>query len=488
MRMIRYLFFMTFLLSCILSWGQDDFNPDNPSEPGYTPTKLIVLAEPSDGGYVDGGGKFMPASSVGVRAYNYANFVFVNWTDTKGNIVSTSSSYYMQKGYGKDSLIAHFAYSPNSPAEPVPAGQLLYHRLNLMTDGGGYMYGAGRYRCGSSVELTANCEAHFDFVGWTNEEGDVVSTNSRFYYTTNGFSETLRANFRYNPDSPVEPSLPVLHHKIILSCTDGGTAYAYQNSVLEGNATRITANVNSGYVFLGWFLNGAFYTGLRDFSYTMGSTDANFEARFEFNPDSPTEPDRPADKKYALYLMTDITYPNSKVDCPLYLTSLDSLFDMTFQLTFPQEALPDWNTLTVDAKAKGYTVSVAETETPHVYVLTFHGGKVAPGNTKLVNVKLTVPETVATDSSFQVKINQVSMTEKAGNTVTASTRNGKVTVYKLGDSNGDGQVNVTDKMNLVLDVLGQSPEDFINEVSDVNGDGIIDVSDGMGVIGIILDK
>lgn len=479
---------MALLLSITPLWGQSGFNPDNPSEPGYTPTKLIVLAEPTDGGYVDGGGKFMPATTVNVRAYNNANFVFVNWTDTKGNIVSTSTSYDMQKGYGKDSLIAHFAYNPDSPAEPIPAGRLLYYNLNLTTDGGGSMYGAGRYRCGSSIQLTANCDEHFDFVGWTNEEGDTLSKDNSFYYTTNGFSETLRANFHYNPDSPVEPSSPVLHHKIIVKCTDGGTAYADNTSVLEGNTTRIIANVNPGYVFLGWYLNGIFYTGLEEFSYTMESVDAIFEARFEFRPDSPTEPNRPADKKYALYLMTNITYPGTEVNCPLYLTSLDSLFDMTFQLTFPQEALPDWNTLTVDAKAKGYTVSIAEAETPHVYVLTFHGGNIASGNTKIVNVKVTVPVTVTTDSSYQVKINQVSMTEKAGNTVTASTRNGKITVYKLGDSNGDGRVNVTDKMNLVLDVLGKSPDDFINEVSDVNNDGIIDVSDGMGVIKIVLDK
>lgn len=486
--MIRYLSLITLLLSVIPLWGQDDFDPDSPSEPGAPPTRLVLLAEPAVGGILSGGGKYLPQTEVAVGAYNNANFDFASWTDTKGNVLSTSSSYTMTKGTGKDTLIAHFIYNPGSPAEPVPAEPLLYHQLTLSTDGGGNVYGGGRYRCGNSVCISANCATNFDFVCWLNEDGDTISKEKEFYYTTNTYAETLTAKFYYNPGSPADPSSPVLHHKIKLMCAEGGVVYASSNSVLEGSSAEISASANNGYVFKGWYLNGVLYTTLAGFAYTMGSADVNFEARFEFNPDSPTEPSMPADKKYAYYLMTEITYPGATVDCPLYLTSLDSLFDMTFQLAFPVEAKPDWSTLTVDAKAKGYTVSVAETGTANVYVLTLHGGKLAPGNAKIVNVKVTVPETAATDSSYQVKINQISVAEASGNTVTASTRNGKVTVYELGDSNGDGAVNVTDKMNVVLDVLGQSPDDFIDTVTDVNNDGVLDISDGMGVIGIILDK
>ena len=52
---------------------------------------------------------------------------------------------------------------------------------------------------------------------------------------------------------------------------------------------------------------------------------------------------------------------------------------------------------------------------------------------------------------------------------------------------GDGEVNVSDKMNLITHVIEEETEVFIPEVSDVNGDGVYDVSDAMGVIEIVLE-
>ena len=86
-----------------------------------------------------------------------------------------------------------------------------------------------------------------------------------------------------------------------------------------------------------------------------------------------------------------------------------------------------------------------------------------------------------------MKINQVSVTEPDGNHLTASTRNGRIYVFANGDTNGDGVVNVSDKMNLISHVIEEETDMFIPEVSDVNDDGVYDVSDAMGVIEIVLE-
>ena len=487
---IRYLSVALMMYSASFAWGQDDFNPASPAEPGAPPVKLVVLAEPAAGGNVYGGGKYVPETSVRVSASANTNFRFVNWTDTKGHVLSESSSYTMIKGNGVDSLIAHFEYSPGSPSEPAPGTSLVYYKLTVEAGEGGSVSGGGRYQCGKSVHLSASCKTNFEFVNWTNEEGDVVSTSSQFYYTTKAYSETLTANFRFNPPGPSEPSDPILRHNIDVTCTEGGTANTSSSVVLCGGTARLTAYVNAGYAFLGWYLNGELYTTDLSFTYTMGDEDVCFEAKFEFNPDSPSEPSKPTDKQYAFYLMSEITYPDTRIDCPLYLTSLDPLRDMTFQLTFPQEAKPVWNTLELDAKAEGYTVAWEETAEENVFLIKLTGGTVPAGNTRLLNVKVDVPETVPTATSYQVKINQVSVMEEAGNTVTASTRNGRVYVYDLGDTNGDGEVNVTDGVNMVNYLQVGDPGDgsFIKEVSDVSEDGSYNVTDIVGIVGIVQEK
>ncbi|WP_253952346.1 InlB B-repeat-containing protein [Xylanibacter muris] len=487
--MIRYLSLAVMTVFAVIPLlGQDDFNPSSPSEPGAPPTKLVLLAEPADGGTLYGGGKYVSETNISISAYAKTNFKFAAWTDTKGNIISINSSYIICKGTDNDTLVAHFDFNPGSPAEPVPGSNLVYYRLDVEAGYGGSASGGGRYQCGKQVRINATCNANFEFAGWTNDEGTLVSMEKNYSYTTNAFPETLTANFKFNPNSPTEPSDPILRHNITVDCTEGGTAESNATVVLSGNKAYLTANPNPGYLFIGWYLNGVLYTKDLSFTYVMGNEDVSFEARFEFNPEAPSEPSQPSDKQYALYLMSEITFPGTQIDCPLYLTSLAPLHDMTFRLTFPEEAQPDWNTLQLDDKAQGYAVEVNETDSANVWQLTMTGGTVTAGNTKLLNIKLNVPETTACGTSYQVKINQVSVTEENGNTVTASTRNGRVYVYKLGDNNGDGEINVTDKMNTVLHVVGMTTKDFIREVADVNEDGTLDVSDAMGVISILLDE
>lgn len=487
---IRFLSFMVALLLCGSGavWGQTDFNPSNPSEPGAPPVKVTLLVEPREGGSVSGGGKYVPESNVTVTAYASQNFRFAYWSDAGGNVVSEQSRYSFAKGSVEDVLTAHFEYDPGSPAEPVPGEMLAYYHLSVQSGGGGTVSGGGRYQAGKTVWLYAYCDDKFEFVSWTDESGDVVSTSRSFGYTTKTRNETLRANFRYNPGSPEEPADPVLRHRIRVACGEGGTASANSQVLLEGSSTYLNASPNAGYKFMGWYVGGELYTMLRSFSYTMGENDIEFEARFEFNPDNPAEPSQPSDKKYAMYLMSEVTYPGTVVNCPLYLTSLDDLGDMTFRLTFAEGLVLDFATLVLGDKAEGYTVSVADGGEKGVYVVTLIGGRAKAGNQKLLTLKVGVPDATPVGSVNQVKINQVSVTETDGQTVTASTRNGKVQVFELGDSNGDGVIDVTDKMNIVLDVFAESPEDYLPELTDVNEDGVIDVSDAMRVVTKVIDK
>ena len=117
--------------------------------------------------------------------------------------------------------------------------------------------------------------------------------------------------------------------------------------------------------------------------------------------------------------MNEVTYPGTKIDYPLYLTSLDDLGDMTFQITFADGLIPDWQTLKLGDGVEGYTPSVTKGSEAGVYIVTLIGGKVKAGNKVLFTLKVSVPETVPLGSVNTVKLNHVSVTQMDGVSVTA---------------------------------------------------------------------
>ena len=187
--------------------------------------------------------------------------------------------------------------------------------------------------------------------------------------------------------------------------------------------------------------------------------------------------------------MNKVTKPGNVVKYPIYLTSLDELHDMTFQLTFPERLIPSMaaEDIEVSAQSTGYTVSIAAGEEANAYIISLIGGSVPDVSTALLTFTINVPEDIVTAQNYQVIINQVSVTEAGGNTLTASTRNGRISVYKNGDANGDNTVDVYDYIGIANDILHMTQDgEFIREAGDVNDSGEIDVYDYMGVANIIL--
>lgn len=484
---IRYLTIMLLALLSGMGLKAQTFNPNNPPEPGQPPTKLTLSAMPAEGGSVSGGGKYVPGVTVNVRASSNSNFVFLNWTDANGNVVSSNASYSFSKGQQDQTLTANFAYSPSNPAEPTEIAKNVYYFLTLVAEEGGSVSGGGRYLPDRSVNIYASCNTGFIFDGWYDQGGTRISTTASYKYTTTTANTQLTARFKYDPSSPGEPSQPTLKpkHYVTATATEGGTVNIGSKRLMEGEKLTLTAYKNTGYDFVGWYLNGELYNANASFTYTVGTSDANFEARFNFNPSSPSEPAMPTSKQFAFYLLNKIGKPGDTVEVPLYLTALNEVHDMTFQLTFPKEMLPQANTIMMSAKAVGYSLSyVATSDTTFTVNLT--GGTTPPCNTMLLSCKVKIPDNFPTGESRQVKINQVSVANADGDTFAASTRNGRISVFKLGDTNGDNVVNSSDVLNMVSKVLDQKTEIFIEEVSDMNDDKSFNSADVLGVVQIVL--
>ena len=160
---------------------------------------------------------------------------------------------------------------------------------------------------------------------------------------------------------------------------------------------------------------------------------------------------------------------------------------MTFQLTFPTAMMPRTDVVTLTDKATGYTTS-ATALNDSVYVFTMIGGTLEAVTTKLLTFYVDIPEDMPTGSSFQVKINQISVTEPDGTSVTARTRNGRMGCYKMGDVNADDNVNILDVISTLSLMNGTEDDQLIKEVANPNEDENINILDVIGILEIMNEE
>ena len=487
--MRRFLTLLFSLLLCSLPvWTQDDdFNPQSPPEPEQPAMRLDLVVSPAEAGSASGSGRYAPGKKVSINTYGNEGFRFENWTNSAGEVVSTTRSFTYTKQEGHEKLTANYVFDPDSPADPAEPSTIMYFRLTLVATEGGSVSGGGSYLEGQQVTLRASCESQFDFDGWYDAWGNKLSDAKTFKYTTTAHHTMLTGRFIFNPNNPSEPTEPTLRpkHTITASCTEGGTIGWTSMRLQEGESCSFQASANSGYDFDGWYKNGELYTQLTRFSYTVtNEAEQHFEARFIFNPDSPAEPQAPSNTKHSFYLMNKETTPGTTIKFPVYLSNVRPLRDISFQLTFPRLLLPDVENIVLSGRAQNYNISCtkeSETNDEVTYLLTLTGGEVGVGNAALITLSVDVPEDIATAQNYPVKINQVSVVEVKddGTTerVTASTRNGRISVYKLGDSNGDDDINVADLAGVSLFMMDKPEDKLIFPSADMDGNEIIEEND-----------
>ena len=489
------------LMGSTATFGQDDFDPSFPVEPGAPGTdlyysRIVLLRNIEDAGTVSGAGKYVVDKYVTVYAYVNTGYRFVNWTDTKGNELSTTTSFKFLNTENADTLIANYAFDPSMPVEPSEPSTTLYYRLVLKSTDGLSVSGGGRYLAGKKVSCSASLETGYSFLGWYRNDGTKVSDSRSFSYVMPVDGDTLTAQCVFDPNTPNEPGDPILKHNVSVTCSEGGYWRGTSGRLLEGTTFSLSAYRNDGYEFKGWYLNGELYTTLSSFSYTVGKENLNFYAKFEFNPAFPNEPTMPAISQYSYYLPTINGKPGESIKYSINLVNTEVVKDLNIRLTFPAGVVIEPNKYTLSSKAAGYTVTICEAvdtisiieEGAKLWDFTMIGGTTEPATHALLTFDVFLPDTIDTGHRHQVKVNQISMTMADGTPVTARTRNGLIGVFKLGDANGDDSVDVQDILSAATIIKGTEDESFVPEMSDANEDGTTDDQDIESIIEIIKDN
>ena len=183
-------------------------------------------------------------------------------------------------------------YNPTNPPEPQ---ENIYYNITVACSpaNAAYTSGAGKYLEGTSRSISYSLRnSNYKFSHWT-LNGERYSDKTSFTYKVAAGDAAFVAHFVYTPTSPQEPSVSD-EYKLTLTSNNDAACSFNRNSVTRvkfDNYVTLTANVNQGYEFLGWYKGATLVSSNSSFNYLMPAEDVTLVAKFKYNPFNPTEPE-----------------------------------------------------------------------------------------------------------------------------------------------------------------------------------------------------
>lgn len=180
-------------------------------------------------------------------------------------------------------------FNPDSPEEPSSRYRL---SVKAVPAEAATVSGGGMYLVNTRVSVKATAkETKWKFVNWTDSEGNQVSTNANFTYTTSNAPETLTANFE-----EVRTSTLTINY-------DPETLHANTVTTYKvGSTVNLSVSTYGNYTFDKWTdSEGNSLSTNRSFTYTVTENDETLTAHYKFTPGSPAEPNE-SKPKHKVYL------------------------------------------------------------------------------------------------------------------------------------------------------------------------------------------
>ena len=425
------------MLLSMVARGQD-FNPDSPPEPGAR-YKLTLKAQPAEAATVSGGGLYVVNANVNVKAVaRSANWLFKNWTDADGKVVSTSSSFTHRKLNSNETLTANYEYQKTSLLT------IAYDPSSIKTSE------VKEYAVGVTYSYTASTYSDYTFVNWTTSDGTVISTNRAVSYTFTENDETITAHYRFTPGSPAEPNETKPKHKVYFKCDPAGLAGFNKTSgfsVSEGSAYSVTVYSVSDYEFKGWTWEGE--TKILETSYTwnvnMGTRDAHLVAHFEFKPSSPSEPSTDTKQRHSLYATTTSMYRGETTLLPIYMQNTGNVKTLSFKLHLPKNLTVDVANIQKTLRTDAYTVKAVQEDS--VLSVSLEGGtQIMEHDGVVVRIPVSAQEALK-DSIYTVRFSDIAGTTTADAVINFTSRSGRLVVSTPEEGDLQAKFSVETYMN-----------------------------------------
>ncbi len=419
------------LMCCLLLWGgstvafsqDDDFNPANPEEPATVSIcRLSVSADPEEGAYVSGGGKYIVNGNsvyISSSARNTADYTytFLYWT-LNGEKKSYSQDFWYTPQKGNYELVAHYqkaevVFDPESPQEPsatnIKRKYYLYLNSNIEGACSFNMNSGVKHEEQSGFYVEAYLNSGYQFEGWK-LNGNTVSTSQSFYFDMPSANTTLEAcvsEIPFDPENPMEPT---------------------------GSGSNVD---NTGRQLVNLII-------------TKDGVEVD-KTRVVFNEQKTLEYDISCDA--SKFISNEAVYQ-------IYSIGNDG----TTRYSINERPLDDGNV--------------------RLGIIAQQSGEATISATRLDRSAFIYDKVLNTYQDLSVK--GYTFTCNAGTfddrfILTTTGPN-----FVLGDANGDGDVTITDAVGVVNYILGNPSDNFSFKAADVNGDENISITDAVGVVNIIL--
>ena len=222
--------------------------------PSFT---ISASASPAAVGTITGTGTYELGEGVNLVATPNTGYNFTNWTEN-GTVVSTNATYTFTATANR-TLVANFTqrtYNVTATVDPANSGTISGNN--------------SPYTYGTNVSLTANANAGYAFVNWTDEDANVVSTNANYQFTIDG-NRTFVAHFEIEEYEITATANPTAGGSV----TGAGTFQYGQNVTLNATA-------NTGYTFTNWTENGSVVSSNAEYSFTATAS-RTLVANFQIN-------------------------------------------------------------------------------------------------------------------------------------------------------------------------------------------------------------
>ena len=413
---------------------------------------------------------------------------------TEGTLTATGAESYVGGLIGKNYATVTNSYSNAIVTSPYNAAGLIAYNYGLVekcyATGNVFSnnYGAGviGYNDGANA-IIKNCAA-------MNNKID-VTYESQQQQQGGGYGQRILGGFKNGAPEPDLNNYALKTMQVSLNNMAQKVSDDIMNGVGKNGSDLLKA---STYQELGWDFTNT-WTIKEDENYpSLKNNDGTVVKPGEDpNPDPEPEPTETDDDKIVVagvsatkgqQVAFSIDLENKTTDLTAYQ------FDLT---------LPDGVSLSVNDKGKfvvtktsryeddSQTLNISKVE-GNIYrfvCFSMSNEKIIGTSGAILNAALTIGASV-NDGSYEAAITNIVVTKVNGTQLKLKDAKFDIVVTSIikGDANGDGEVNVSDIVEIVNYIMNKPSDKFVFAAADLNGDGEINVTDIVKVVSIIMSS
>ena len=174
--------------------------------------------------------------------------------------------------------------------------------LQASCQGSNDYYSRWEYAPGEQVSMSGSLRSEYSFVSWTDESGQVLCDSLRYTFTMPNHDVTLVAHTEYDPENPPGPRedgyTDTWFRLYLRSNPSYGGGFQWglgDNSsqnwlVYEGYVFTVTAYPNTNYKFVRFEVDGETVSTENPYTFTMPGHDMTLYAVYEYDPETPVNP------------------------------------------------------------------------------------------------------------------------------------------------------------------------------------------------------